>query len=176
MPAGSFSAQAQATLDFSVRPLRRRLDGNDWGLATLCRMNINEDFRMKAISFLALLTVSSVVSAGALVPNKTVDIALDGYCDGLHLVINQAAGTVSGNRIGCRSAPLTGYVGSNSKSGAGVVISTTDEGTGNFVFIVEDAPKTWSVTVPDGSFSNSGAYSIGVPALAPQAGTRASTD
>jgi hypothetical protein len=132
---------------------------------------------MKAITFFALLTLSSVVSAGPLVLNTTVDITLDGYCDGMHLVINQSTGTVSGNSTGCETGPLTGHVGSNSKSGAGVVVLVNGLG-GPVLFRVDDNPRKWSLRNTDGSIVNSGTYSIGVPALAPEAAqaTQSSTD
>jgi hypothetical protein len=120
---------------------------------------------MKAI-YMALgaaaLALGTQAQAGALVPNKTVDISFDGFCDGMHLVINEAKGTVSGNSTGCISDLLIGAVGSNFKLGAGVTVYNR-----TFLFVIDDSPRKWTLSNVDGSIVQDGTYSLGVPAMAP---------
>jgi hypothetical protein len=112
----------------------------------------------------ALLGTTTIADAGALVPNSFVNIAFTGFCDGMRLVINQTTGLVVGSRTGCLSAPLIGTVGANARLGASVTVSTTNNGVGSFLFVIDDVPQTWSVYAANGVLLNSGRYSVGFPA------------
>ena len=107
-----------------------------------------------------LLGVASA-NAGALVANKTVDIKFNGFCDGMHLVINQNSGLVTGNQTGCSSGKIVGTVGANSSLGAGVSILAS-----GLLYVIDDAPQNWKNYQTTGALLNSGTYSVGVAAAA----------
>jgi hypothetical protein len=132
-------------------------------------MNFLQFFLVSA----TLLGTTTVACAGVLVPNSFVNIAFTGFCDGMRLVVNQTTGVVVGSRTGCLSAPLVGTVGANARLGAGVTVSTTNNGSGSFLFVIDDMPQTWSVYAANGVLINNGSYSIGFPAR--QRGGAAST-
>ena len=123
------------------------------------------------ILVVAVLAFGSYVEAGPLVPNKTVDISLDGFCDGMHLVINETTGLVTGNATGCGSGTLVGTVGSLSKLGAGITVMSY-----GLLYVIDDNPRKWTNYNSDGTLLFSGTYSIGVPALAVQWGAKASSN
>ena len=111
----------------------------------------------------AALVFGSHVQAGPLYPNKTVDISLDGYCEGLHLIINHSSGLVTGNATGCVSNdPLAGVAGGLSKTGAGVAAMNQ----GHF-WVIDDAGRNWAVYNAAGAAVNSGTYSVGIPVFVP---------
>ena len=132
-----------------------------------------------------LIVASSVAVGGSLVPNRTIDISLDGFCDGLHLVINHTNGTVTGNRTGCVSESIIGVPGAVSGGaydGQAVAIGfVSTSGTG-FMFVVNDAPRTWQLlNLSTSTAQNSGTWSVGVAGAAleaqtPGSGVPASTD
>lgn len=126
------------------------------------------------------IVASTMADAGLLVPNKTIDIAFDGFCDGMHLVINHSTGTVTGNRTGCvPEYPLAGYVGAVSGGvydGQAAVVGFM-EGTTGFMTIISDVPRKWQhIYLLDGSAFNSGTWSKGVPAMEMQGVAPASSD
>lgn len=132
-----------------------------------------------------LIAVSSVAVGGSLVPNRTIDISFDGFCDGLHLVINHTKGTVTGNRTGCVSETVIGIPGAVSGGaydGQAVAVGfVSTSGTG-FMFVVSDAPRTWQVlNLTTSVVQNSGTWTVGVAGAAlavqtPGSGLPASTD
>jgi len=107
------------------------------------------------------LILTSVVQAGVLFPNKTIDIAFTGYCDGMHLVINHTTGIVTGNSTGCVSDPLIGTAGGLSKIGAGLTVMNRTR-----LFVIDDSGKNWALYNADGSLNSTGTYTVGVAALA----------
>ena len=118
----------------------------------------------------AALAFGLPAQAGVLYPTRTIDIAFDGYCDGMHLTINHSTGLVSGTATGCLSNVLTGVAGGLSKIGAGVAVMST-----GLLFVIDDNGKNWVIYGADGSVINSGTYSVGVPALAQGQGMTQST-
>jgi hypothetical protein len=122
----------------------------------------------------ALAVASPVLFAGPLVPNKTVNIRFDGFCDGLRLVINQNTGVVTGNRTGCASDVIVGGAVTSSIAGAGVTVATSNFGSGIVFWQIDDNPRNFKLTLDTG-FSNSGTYTVGVPAMAPVGSGSSST-
>ena len=108
-----------------------------------------------------MLAFVSIAQAGGLVPNRTVDIRFNGFCDGMRLVINQSTGVVSGSVTGCVSGTPIGTVGGNSGKGIGVTVMSR-----TFLYVIDDAPQTWSLYLSNGTLFQSGTWSLGVPALA----------
>ena len=104
--------------------------------------------------------------AGPLVPNKTVNIRFDGFCDGMRLVINQNTGVVTGNRTGCASDVIEGGAMTSSITGPGVTFATFNSGSGIVFWQIDDNPRDFKLILDTG-FTNSGTYSVGVPAMAP---------
>lgn len=114
------------------------------------------------LSIALLLIFATGTQAGVLVPNKTVQISLDGYCDILDLTIDQKTGLVTGTQTGCIAGNFFGTVGSTSKLGASITIGVDYGGT-QFVFVIDDLPKKWTIYDIDGIVINSGTYSKGTP-------------
>src|SRR4051794_4135100 len=106
-----------------------------------------------------LLGLTSGVEADPLVSGKTIDISFTGFCDGMHLVINQNTGIVTGNATGCVSVPIAGTIGSNSNLGAGVTILETISPNA-FMFVIDDQPQTFAVHDASGVQFNNGTYSV----------------
>lgn len=118
-----------------------------------------------------VLALGSNAEAGALVRNRLVDISFDGFCDGMHLIINQKSGIVTGVDTGCVSDPLIGTVGTSSKLGAGInVMSRT------FLYVIDDFPQKWSLYTADGTLVQTGTYTVGVAVAAPRRATSATGD
>lgn len=122
----------------------------------------------------AVAVAAPAVFAGPLVPNKTVNIRFDGFCDGLRLVINQNTGVVTGNRTGCASDVIVGGAMTSSITGPGVTADTSDFGSGIVFWQIDDNPRNFKL-ITDSGFTNSGTYSVGVPALAEVGSASSST-
>jgi hypothetical protein len=116
--------------------------------------------RAQVTAAVSSLLLASVVQAGVLFPNKTIDIAFTGYCDGMRLVINHTTGIVTGNSTGCISDPAIGTAGGLSKIGAGLTVRNRA-----FLFVIDDNARKWDLYNADGSFNSSGEYTVGVPSL-----------
>ena len=109
---------------------------------------------MKKLSLLAIFAMgTTILSAGTLTPNKTLDVQLASYCNKFHLVINETAGTVTGEHYGCGyTQDVSGYVGSNSKKGTGLTLMAIDNGTQTpFMVFFDDVPKNYILTRTGGS-------------------------
>src|SRR3954451_6342417 len=110
----------------------------------------------------ALLLAAPAAQAGALVPNKTTDIKFTGFCDGMHLVINEGTGVVTGNSTGSciTPTPFVGTVGGNAKLGAGVAVLE-----GGLLYVIDDSPQNFTLYGSGGSvLINAGSYTVGVAA------------
>lgn len=112
----------------------------------------------------SLMVTGTMLNAGSLVKSKTIDISFDNFCDGLHMVINQSSGLVTGSYIGCSDHPILGAVGGLSKIGVGTANGYM---IGDILrnIVVDDKPRTWTIYNVDGTVFNSGTYSVGVPTL-----------
>lgn len=132
---------------------------------------------MKKFSLVALIALGSVLYAGPMVKNnQVVDIKWSSFSDGMHLEINHATGLVTGYRTGgsVEGTPLRGHVGSNNKYGLAVTVATQHgDDTGCLIFQIDDNPKMVRLKTCDGSLSQSSAYTVGTPALAPESTTEA---
>ena len=115
---------------------------------------------------LAMVAGAGVAQAGPFANNKTLDIHFVGYCDGMHLVINQNTGRVTGNQTGgcITNGPLSGVVGAMSALGEGIAVAVSDGAGGVFLYGLDDNPLKWSLTALDGTPLNSGTYAVGVAA------------
>ena len=134
---------------------------------------------MKKFSLVTLLALGTTLYAGPLVKNLVIVDLDSGYCDGYHLVINYAKGTVTGNQTGCFSSPLFGTVGGNTKSGLSVSVAMqygNDETPNCKVFNFDDYPKKWTLSNCDGTLVNSGSYTVGVPGMEEALSKPASAD
>ncbi len=124
---------------------------------------------------LSVLLVAASAQAGPLFggTSRVVDIALTGYCDGIHMTINYNTGQVIGNRTGCDSEVMWGTVGAlldaSYKGGAVTLMNPTPAGgAGPYYMVILDNPKIWIYYQSGGSVLNSGTYVVGVP-VAPAA-------
>ena len=118
------------------------------------------------LAILLVLSFGSIAEAGKLLGAKrTVDIALDGYCDGMHLVINLNTGVVTGNQTGCMSDLVWGTVGAlfGAKQKGICVSAQTDAWSWHMV--IRDN-GTWTYYMEDGTVYNSGTYTKGLPTMA----------
>ncbi len=112
---------------------------------------------------LLFAVMSSVAMAGPIFPKRTIDLTLDSYCDGMHLVVNPTFGTVTGNRTGCMSAAVGGsavasVIGAKTIDGASLVFVTDN---GAYFWLIRDN-GTWTVNSGiDGSLINSGNWAVG---------------
>ena len=118
----------------------------------------------------SVLLGASSAYAGALVPNKTVDIRFVGFCDGMHLVINENTGLVTGNLTGCAHDPLFGTVGSNSRLGAGISVLTA-----GLLYVIDDFSQTFTNYQPTGARVTSGTYAVGFALRAAANGARSTS-
>ena len=121
------------------------------------------------------LLVAAGAQAGPLFGSaRNVDIALDGFCDGVHMTINYNTGVVVAVRTGCLSDLMVGSVGAlNGKKYAGGAVTLMDP-THSLYMVIKDTPAVWAYYSLDGSIFNSGTYSVGAPAVA-KAGAGPST-
>jgi hypothetical protein len=117
----------------------------------------------------SLLLVATGVNAGPIAANKNVNISFDGYCDGMHLLVNQTTGLVTGEATGCLDQPVFGTVGGLARIGTGVTILSD-----GFLYVIDDSPTNWRVYRSDGLLWNKGTYSTGKPAQRAAGGARAS--
>ena len=108
------------------------------------------------------LLVAASAHAGPLIANRTVDIHFTGYCDGLHLVINENTGIVLATETGCISASFAGTVGSLNGTYRGGAVTLTDAAHGTHKVIL-DKPMVWVYYNANGTVSNSGTYHVGTP-------------
>jgi hypothetical protein len=115
------------------------------------------------------MLVATVVHAGPVAANKNVNITFDGYCDGMHLLINQTTGLVTGEQTGCLAEPIVGTVGGLARIGTGITILS-----GGFLYVIDDAPTNWRIYRSDGLPWNKGTYSAGPPGHRAAGGARAS--
>jgi hypothetical protein len=118
-------------------------------------------FLSSSVVAMALIAGATAAQAGALVPNKTLDINFVGFCDGMRLVINQTTGLVTGNSTGCLSDALVGTVGGNAKLGAGITVFAN-----GVLYVIDDVPRTFTNYTADAVLINSGTYALGVPVRA----------
>ena len=116
------------------------------------------------------LMLGTAVQAGPMAATKNVNITFDGYCDGMHLLINQITGIVTGEQTGCLSEPIVGTVGALSRIGTGVTILSD-----GFLYVIDDAPTNWRVYRGDGLPWNKGTYSVGAPDRRTAGGATASS-
>src|SRR3954469_8334440 len=109
----------------------------------------------------ALLLAAPAAQAGALVPNRTTDIKFTGFCDGMHLVINEGTGVVTGNSTGSciTPTPFVGTVGGNARLGAGVAVLE-----GGLLYVIDDSPQNFTLYGSGGSVLVTGSYTVGVAA------------
>jgi hypothetical protein len=127
---------------------------------------------MKLARFAAVvssLLFATVAHAGPMAANKNVNITFDGYCDGMHLIINQTTGLVTGEQTGCLSEPIVGTVGALSRIGTGVTILSD-----GFLYVIDDAPTNFRIYRSDGLPWNKGTYSAGAPEARAAGGPTAS--
>jgi len=113
------------------------------------------------------LLVAAGAQAGALFGgSRTADIALDGFCDGVHMDINYNSGKVIANRTGCLSEPMVGTVGAlNGKKYAGGAVTLMDPANALYM-VIKDTPQIWLYYSLDGTVFVSGTYSVGVAGTA----------
>jgi hypothetical protein len=113
---------------------------------------------------LGIVAFSGVCHAGALFGGeRTVDIAMTGFCDGYHLVINMNTGIVTGNQTGCDSQAVFGTVSSLigfNQKGAAVTVRDL---VFNTYKVIRDS-GTWTYYNSNGTVANSGTYTRGTPA------------
>jgi hypothetical protein len=112
--------------------------------------------------------------AASAAPATTIDIAFDGYCDGMQLNIPSVglgtSDTVDGHHTGCIIGGLHGTVSTSPRSAH----ITTDYGGGNLLHYQVNANQTWVVYGQSGdliTLINSGTWSHGTP---PRGGAQAS--
>jgi len=125
---------------------------------------------------LGIVAFGGVSHAGALLGGpRTVDITLDGFCDGYHLIINTNTGIVTGNQTGCESEGVFGTVGSligpNQK---GAAVTARDTVYSTYKVIRDNG--TWTYYNSDGSVFNSGTYTKGTPAAAVESQSTSSSN
>lgn len=126
---------------------------------------------MKLVNLLIITLLcifAGSVQAGTLVANKTLDISFDGHTDGMHLIINQKTGIVSGNVTGVDTfnESIIGTVGSTSKLGASITVMVVVGGILPVIYVIDDNPKKWTAYLETGLIIFSGTYSKGLPAPA----------
>jgi hypothetical protein len=127
---------------------------------------------MKLARIAALVSpfmLAAAAHAGPIAGDRNMNITFDGYCDGLHLIINQTTGIVRGEQTGCIAEPIVGTVGALSRTGTGVTVLSA-----GFLYVIDDTPRNWRVYRSDGLLWNRGTYSVGAPDLRAAGGARAS--
>jgi hypothetical protein len=117
----------------------------------------------------AMIIGGSTSMSQAAPKTQLVNIAFDGYCDGMALTIDinpRVSASIDGVRTGCVSDPVHGAKASIYKIANGVLIATTTNGLdGSRLYTYYIKPdRTW-VGYSTGSFSpfNSGTWSYGTP-------------
>lgn len=108
-----------------------------------------------------LIAIPTFATAGPFDRKETVNLSFDEFCDGMQLTVKGQI--VTGVRTGCSSDVVSGVAGSLSKDGASVVVHIGSFDGGSFLYVIDDTPKRWTVTTPDGFVLNSGTYSLGSP-------------
>jgi hypothetical protein len=117
-------------------------------------------------SLLISLALASSVQAGPIFPSKTIDLKLDGFCDGLHFMTNTTTGIVTGMRTGCESEATGGVVGEvlGKAQGGAVILDYTSF---DLSVVIRDN-RTWTYYNLNGTVFNSGTWSVGVAAAGAQ--------
>lgn len=116
---------------------------------------------LAAVLMLALLTGSALAfprpaSADGLEDIISIDIVFDGYCDGMHLDIDQETRVVTAMRTGSciPPSPLSGRV----RQGQARMVDDTYG-----LYVIIDRNGTWFYYDFNGNLVNSGTWSQGVP-------------
>lgn len=127
-----------------------------------------------------LLAAAVVLSFSQAATALTIDIVFDGFCDGMHANINQAAGLVDGNTTGsCIGEwPILGSFGYINGKPAVTVTHGASSPYPGLIYIIY-ANRTWANYVNDGFGITplySGTWSPGVPAAAGAASDVATVD
>lgn len=121
-------------------------------------------FVLTVLVSLLVVTTAGISHAGKLIGgNRTVDISLTGFCDGLHLVINPNSGFVTGNMTGCDSGVVFGTVSSLFGTGKGVALTIRDTKY-TWYKVIRDS-GTWTYYDSTGAIFNQGTFTLGTPAL-----------
>jgi len=118
----------------------------------------------------AVLVFASQVEAGAMLPGGVINLDINfdstiGCAGGMHLVINNTSGLVTGRATGCLGADLLiGTVGNSPRLGTSISIMLPST---NQLFVIDDSPRIFTIYDAD-NFSNnhvqlSGEYFLGAP-------------
>jgi hypothetical protein len=118
---------------------------------------------MKRKIFFAATLVALFVVAGTVSGDSrrilVKDILFDGYCDGLHLVIDTSTGVVTGHATGCFADAIVGTFGRIKDLNCITYVYETHP----IPLSVIRADRTFTHYEIDGSIINEGTFSPGVP-------------